>query len=113
MRRFACVMCVCLTWWAAGVAPAQDGREVFAKNCAVCHGDGHGTERGPNLANNRRVRSGTIEDLRTVIRSGVPAAGMPGFNLPPAEMQAVSAFVGQLSAPAAESNAPGEKAAGE
>ena len=32
-------------------AAAQDGRQVFS-HCQVCHGDGRGTERGPNLVNN-------------------------------------------------------------
>jgi mono/diheme cytochrome c family protein len=42
----------------AGVALAQDGTLDFASRCSVCHGaDGHGTERGPNLAKSRQVRS--------------------------------------------------------
>jgi len=87
---------------------------VFAARCSVCHGtDAHGTERGPNLANNRRVRTLSLEALRTVIRSGIPDAGMPAFPLPAAELQAVAAFVRSLSAPAAEAGAPGDRRAGE
>ena len=37
---------------------------------------------------------------------------MPAFDLLPAELQAVTAFVRSLSAPAAEANAPGDRAAG-
>src|SRR5438093_1354251 len=95
------------------VAPAQDGRVVFAARCSVCHGDGHGTERGPNLANNRRVRSRSLGELQAVIRDGLPASGMPAFRLPTAELDAVTAYVRSLSAPAAEANAPGNRAAGE
>ena len=94
-------------------ANAQDARSLFEKNCAVCHGDGHGTERGPNLANNRRVRSRSIEELRGVIRNGVPDRGMPAFPLPEAELDALTALVRSLSAPAADSNPPGDRAAGE
>lgn len=92
---------------------AQDGRQIFARQCAVCHGDGRGTERGPNLANNRRVRTQSRDELKAVIRNGVPVAGMPAFPLPPAELDAVTDFVRSLSAPAAESNPPGDRAAGE
>jgi PQQ-dependent dehydrogenase (methanol/ethanol family) len=98
----------------AGVALAQDGRLDFASRCSVCHGaDGHGTERGPNLAKSRRVRSRSLDELRAVIRGGIPAAGMPAFDLPPAELDVLTAFVRSLSASAADANAPGDCAAGE
>ena len=95
------------------VAPAQDGRLVFTERCSVCHGDGHGTERGPNLANSRRVRSRSLDQLKAVIRDGIPASGMPPFRLPAAELEAVTAYVRSMSASASESNAPGNRAAGE
>src|ERR1700733_14058592 len=85
----------------AGVALAQDGRQDFARRCSVCHGaDGHGTERGPNLAKSRQVRSRSLDELRAVISGGIPAGARP-------------AFVRSLSGPAAEANAPGDRAAGE
>jgi PQQ-dependent dehydrogenase (methanol/ethanol family) len=108
MRLTACIFLLM-----AGGAMAQDGRQIFAQQCSVCHGDGHGTERGPNLANNRRVRSNSVDELKSLIRNGVPAAGMPAFDLPAADLQAVTLFVRSLSAPAAEANAPGDSAAGE
>lgn len=92
---------------------AQDARQLFEKQCSVCHGDGHGTERGPNLADNRRVRSATVDELRGVIRDGVPSRGMPAFKLPPAELEALTALVRSFSAPAAESHPAGDAAAGE
>src|ERR1700677_4736113 len=98
----------------AGVALAQDGRLDFARRCSVCHGaDGHGTERGPNLAKSRRVRSRSLDELRAVIRDGIPAAGMPAFDLPPAELDVLTALVRSLSASAADANAPGDRSAGE
>src|SRR6266436_4727923 len=96
------------------VALAQDGRQAFATRCSVCHGvDGRGAERGPNLANNRRVRSRSLDELRGVIRNGVPSAGMPAFDLPSAELESVTMFVRSLSASASEAHAPGDRAAGE
>src|SRR5215813_1434308 len=109
MRRTA----LCLLSLSA-LAVAQDGKQTFAARCAVCHGvDGRGAERGPNLANNRRVRARSLDDLRAVIHNGVPAAGMPAFDLPADELKEVAGFVRSLSAPASESNPPGDRAAGE
>ena len=96
-----------------GAAFAQEGRELFAARCAVCHGDGHGTERGPNLANSRRVRARSASELLAVIRDGVPGAGMPAFNLPAPELNSLTAFVRSMSASASEAGAPGSAAAGE
>ncbi len=103
-------------WIALAAAPvcAQDGRQIFAARCSVCHGvDGHGTERGPNLAGSRHVRGQSEEQLRSVIRSGIPAAGMPAFPLPAGELTAVAGFVRSLSASAADAQAPGDRMAGE
>lgn len=96
-------------------ASAQDARELFRNHCAVCHGgDGRGTERGPNLANNRRVRAQTVDQLRAVISDGIPGRGMPAFNLlPPDQLNAVTMLVRSFSAPASDSNPPGDRVAGE
>lgn len=94
-------------------AAAQDARVLFEKQCAVCHGDGHGTERGPNLADNRRVRSASAAEILAVIRDGVPSRGMPAFPLPAAELNALTALVRSFSAPAAESHPAGNAASGE
>src|SRR5437870_10531950 len=55
-----------------------EGERSYAKQCAGCHGaDAHGTDRGPGLAGNRRVRSRSAEQLRAFIRKGSPGGGMP------------------------------------
>ncbi len=87
---------------------------MFAARCGVCHGpDGHGTERGPNLADSRRVRSLSVDELRSVIVNGIPSSGMPAFHLPPADLEKVTSFVRSLSSSASEANVPGDRAAGE
>ena len=98
---------------AAGMALAQDAGLLFSNRCSVCHGDGHGTERGPNLAGNRKVRTLSSADLRSLIRTGVPAAGMPAFDLPATELNALTGFVRALSAPASESGVAGDRIQGE
>ncbi|MSU64663.1 MAG: c-type cytochrome [Opitutus sp.] len=58
-------------------ALGQDaGRQIFAVNCAPCHGtDGNGGELGPGIATRVPMRSD--DELRTLFRQGFPASGMP------------------------------------
>src|SRR5713226_4228727 len=89
-----------------------DGEKLFATQCAGCHGaDAHGTDRGPGLAANRRVRSRSVQQLRDFIRKGAPGSGMPAFDLPAAQLEALAALLHTLNAPAAESAALGDSAA--
>jgi PQQ-dependent dehydrogenase (methanol/ethanol family) len=48
-----------------------------------------------------------------MIRDGVPAKGMPAFDLPQRELDAVTKFVRSLSAPAMDANVEGDPIAGE
>jgi PQQ-dependent dehydrogenase (methanol/ethanol family) len=99
---------------ASGAALAQDGHELFTAKCSLCHGpDGRGSERGPNLANNRRVRARTLDELRAVIRDGIPGRGMPSFDLAAADLVSVTAYVRSMSAPASEAHLPGDRSEGE
>src|SRR5258706_12531701 len=89
------------------------GGKLSASQCAGCHGaDAHGTDRGPGLAANRRVRSRSVQQLRDFIRKGTPGSGMPAFNLPDAQLEALASLLHSLNAPAAESAAVGDSAAG-
>ena len=89
------------------------GRRHFEAHCAACHGaDGRGGERGPDIISTENARRRSADGLSEVIRKGVPAGGMPGFQLPDQELQELVAFVHSLSAPAIESAAPGDIAAG-
>lgn len=97
---------------AAACLTAQDARDLFQKQCSVCHGDGHGTERGPNLANNRKVRAASNTELLAIIRDGVPSRGMPTFALPPSDLEALTKLVRSLSAPASDSAVTGDIAKG-
>jgi alcohol dehydrogenase (cytochrome c) len=57
---------------------ADAGRQVFATRCAACHGTlGAGGELGPSIVARIPLRSD--QDLETVIREGLPGAGMPAF----------------------------------
>src|SRR5262247_3258971 len=91
----------------------EAGKRHFEARCAACHGaDGKGGERGPDIISSERARRRSANDLSELIRKGIPAAGMPAFQLPGRELQELVAFVRSLSAPAIESAAPGDVAAG-
>jgi PQQ-dependent dehydrogenase (methanol/ethanol family) len=97
----------------SGPASAVDIKETYAKLCAGCHGaDARGTQQGPGLAGNAWVRRRSVQNLRNLIRSGVPAAGMPPFDLPGATLDALANLVISLNSPAADSNVPGDRTAG-
>jgi alcohol dehydrogenase (cytochrome c) len=66
-----------------------EGKKRYEAQCAGCHGaDAAGSERGPSLFRDGALRPD--EQLRDIIRTGRPAAGMPAFDLPePAMTQLV------------------------
>ena len=88
------------------------GRKQFQSRCALCHGgDARGGERGPNIVEGQ-ARDRSVEELRTIIRNGVPGSGMPAFKLPAREEADLIAFVHSLTAPATESLTSGDVGAG-
>jgi PQQ-dependent dehydrogenase (methanol/ethanol family) len=90
-----------------------DGKKIFAESCAGCHGaDTYGTDRAPGLSGNRRVRARTLEQLHNIVLHGIPAAGMPAFNFPTQELDAIVAFVHSLNSAAFETPVPGNPEAG-
>src|SRR6266545_3974481 len=100
----------------SSVAPSNlaEGAKAFAQRCAGCHGaDARGTDRGPALFGSRRVRTRSIQQLRDLIHNGIGGSGMPPFDLPARELDALAALVHSLNAPAAENTVPGDSAAGE
>src|SRR5215213_3029827 len=55
---------------------ADPGRKLFESRCARCHGaDGNGGEMGPSIV--ERLPTRDDQQLRELIRTGIPARGMP------------------------------------
>ncbi|MBL8178539.1 MAG: PQQ-dependent dehydrogenase, methanol/ethanol family [Bryobacterales bacterium] len=92
---FAIVSLLC-SLPAAQTPALESGRQLFASRCGACHGaDGRGGERGPGITN-RGLRSRDRASLSDLVRNGLPARGMPGVNLPAAEMDAMIVFLRTL-----------------
>ena len=90
------------------------GRQRFEVRCGGCHGaDGMGGERAPAIGSVDRARLRSDDAVRTLIRNGIPDAGMPGFSLTEPELSEVVAFVRSRVTPARESAPPGDPSAGE
>ena len=89
------------------------GRKLFGEQCSACHGtDAQGSDRAPKLAGSRTVRARSVEQLRNVISHGIPAAGMPAFNLPANDLNALAAYVHSLNPESVQSSAAGDPSKG-
>jgi alcohol dehydrogenase (cytochrome c) len=116
------VLSAALSGGAASGATAQDveaGKKQFETRCAGCHGiDGTGGEIGPNIMDVSRLpaagaASRTPDGLRKTIQKGNVEAGMPPFVLPPAELNALVAFITASRATAADNPPAGNVETGQ
>jgi PQQ-dependent dehydrogenase (methanol/ethanol family) len=105
---------LCQTPASPQAARMQDGKTVYAGSCSGCHGaDTFGTDHAPKLTGNSDVRRRSIEQLRNLISSGIPAGGMPAFgSLPPHQLDAIAAYIHSLNSPASQTIVPGDVALG-
>src|SRR5580765_898547 len=73
----------------------QAGESRFVSQCGFCHGrDAQGGESGPDLTRSLLVAGDVRGDkLTPLILAGRPAAGMPAFSLPSADIDAIVAFI--------------------
>jgi cytochrome c oxidase cbb3-type subunit 3 len=77
------------------VASLNAGKDIFVKNCAVCHTEKGGGLVGPNLTDDYWIHGGGIKNIFAVVKEGVPAKGMISWKaqLNPRQMQEVSSFI--------------------
>jgi cytochrome c oxidase cbb3-type subunit 3 len=73
----------------------QAGESRFISQCGFCHGrDAQGGESGPDLTRSLLVAGDVRGDkLGPLLLAGRPAAGMPAFSLPSADIDAIVAFI--------------------
>lgn len=85
-----------------------DGRILFARNCAVCHGiEGRGTANAPSLIAGELARL-PVAELAARIADGKPLGGMPAFKraLGPEQIEALARHVLVLRGDETPSPAP-------
>lgn len=100
-------------------ALAQGG-ELFAANCASCHGTNLEGGIGPNLIDTEWIHGGQFDQIVHTIDAGVAAKGMPTWGpiLGPKKIAAVASFIlskntGEAPAAATTAAAGGTAEAGE
>ncbi len=74
------------------------GEEIYLKECKACHQADGGGGVGPNLTDNYWIHGGSISDIFTTIKYGVPEKGMISWQtkLKPGEMQSVASYIKTL-----------------
>ena len=76
-------------------APAdiRYGAQIYAAQCAACHG-ANGTQiGGVDLGGGQLRRASSDQDLRTVLANGIPGTAMPPFRFDPSEVTAIVAYI--------------------
>jgi PQQ-dependent dehydrogenase (methanol/ethanol family) len=82
----------------AALLAGSSGPTVFADHCAACHGsDARGSGKGPGLAASPRLTNQSADGLRAIIQRGFPDSGMPPFELPAEELDAVAGYIHDLN----------------
>jgi len=82
----------------ADAAGIQEGKALFATNCAPCHGRlGEGVV-GPNLTDDYWLHGGSLNDIYKTIKIGWPAKGMKSWqtDLTPVQIRNVTSYIKTL-----------------
>lgn len=76
-------------------ASINSGKEIFIKNCAVCHTEKGSGLVGPNLTDDYWIHGGGIKNIFTTIKNGVPNKGMISWKqqLNPRQIHEVGSFI--------------------
>ncbi len=72
-----------------------EGKQIYDVNCVVCHLDSGGGLVGPNLTDEYWIHGGSIKDIFSTIKYGVPEKGMIAWSsqLKPDAIQKVSSYI--------------------
>lgn len=77
------------------VAALNSGKDIFVKNCAVCHTEKGGGLVGPNLTDDYWIHGRGIKNIFATIKNGVPNKGMISWKaqLNPRQIQEVASYI--------------------
>ena len=78
-------------------ADIEFGARLFTEQCAACHGEDGDAVAGVNLKSGKFKNAVTDPQLRTVITTGFPNAGMPAFSLNPSELTGLVAYLRNMN----------------
>lgn len=72
-----------------------EGKTIFIRSCAACHGQLGEGGVGPNLTDNYWLHGGDIKSIFKTVKYGVPQKGMIAWKtqLTPSAMQEVSSYI--------------------
>lgn len=74
----------------------KEGHDLFEKNCVACHGTmGEGNAVGPNLTDDYWIHGGSIKNIFTTIKYGVPEKGMKTWkdDFSPQQIAELASFI--------------------
>ncbi len=71
----------------------QAGSRVYVADCALCHGANGGDVDGVDMRRGLFRNARSDDDLRRVITTGIDNGRMPSFDLRPAELEGVIAYI--------------------
>ena len=92
---------------------AQDSEKHFVNLCAGCHGEAaKGTDRGPALVDNRKLRNRSEDQISEIIRGGTPG-GMPPFSLAEPELRLLARWIRSMNVSAYSIQPAGDTVGGE
>jgi cytochrome c oxidase cbb3-type subunit 3 len=95
-RVFLLLLCLPMTWGQTE-RDVADGKATFRSNCAFCHGLTGGGGRGPALISRQFLHGSTDDDIKNVIRSGVPGTTMPAFEFEKEELDHLVVYLRTLA----------------
>jgi len=94
-------------------ADIEHGARIYAENCERCHSpDGRGVN-GVDLGSGKFSHATTDGQLRNVITSGFPTAGMPAFAFDATDLTGVVAYLRNMNSIDRGSLKPGNAAHGQ
>jgi len=73
------------------------GAQLYAAQCATCHGSNGDQVGGVNLRTGQIRRASTDNELMRLLTTGIPGAGMPSFKFVQGEQLAIVAYLRNMN----------------